>query len=65
MKVSKKAYYGLRAIVGIAHFGEISAHALAREENLPEEYLQKILQQLNKAGVICSEKGASGGYALA
>ena len=65
MKVSKKAYYGLRAIVGIAHFGEISAHALAREENLPEEYLQKILQQLKKAGVICSEKGASGGYALA
>lgn len=65
MKVSKKAYYGLRALVGIAHVGEISAHALAIEENLPEDYLQKILQQLKKAGVICSEKGASGGYALA
>ena len=64
MKISKKAYYGLRAIVGIAHFGEISAHALAREENLPEDYLQKILQQLKKSGIISSEKGASGGYAL-
>ena len=64
MKISKRAYYGLRAIVGIAHFGEISAHALAREENLPEDYLQKILQQLKKSGIISSEKGASGGYAL-
>ncbi len=65
MKVSKKAYYGLRALVGIAQFGEISAHVLAREENLPEEYLQKILQQLKKAGVVISEKGSTGGYALA
>ena len=65
MKISKKAYYGLRAIVGIAHFGEISAHALAIEEDLPEDYLQKILQQLKKAGIISSEKGASGGYFLA
>jgi Rrf2 family protein len=65
MKISKRAYYGLRAIVGIAHFGEISAHALAREENLPEDYLQKILQQLKKARIISSEKGATGGYSLA
>ncbi|MBP7822681.1 MAG: Rrf2 family transcriptional regulator [Candidatus Moranbacteria bacterium] len=65
MKISKKAYYGLRAIVGIAHFGEISAHALAIEESLPEDYLQKILQQLKKARIISSEKGATGGYSLA
>lgn len=64
MKISKKAYYGLRAIVGIAHFGEISAHALAQEENLPEDYLQKILQQLKKSGIVVSEKGAHGGYSL-
>lgn len=65
MKISKKAYYGLRALVGIAHFGEISAHALAIEENLPEDYLQKILQQMKKAGIISSEKGVTGGYSLA
>jgi Rrf2 family protein len=64
MKISKKAYYGLRALVGIAHYGEISAHALAREESLPEDYLHKILQQLKKAGIVSSEKGAAGGYAL-
>ncbi len=65
MKISKRAYYGLRAIVGIAHFGEISAHSLAIEENLPEDYLRKILQQLKKARIITSEKGSSGGYSLA
>jgi Rrf2 family protein len=64
MKISKKAYYGLRALVGIAHYGEISAHALAREESLPEDYLHKILQQLKKVGIVSSEKGAAGGYAL-
>lgn len=66
MKVSTKASYGLRALAGIARYPEgISAHALAEEERLPEDYLEKILQHLKRAGFVVSQKGVRGGYALA
>lgn len=67
MKVSQKASYGLRALTALARtFGHdgISVHTIAREEHLPEDYLEKILQQLKRAGFVVSEKGAHGGYAL-
>lgn len=65
MKVSKKSYYGLRAVVAIAGRGEMSAHDIAVSEDLPEDYLEKILQILKKTGLLSSEKGAAGGYTLA
>lgn len=65
MRVSKKAYYGLRAITALATEGELSVHDMARAENMPEEYLHKILQILKRHGIVSSEKGARGGYTLA
>jgi len=66
MKVSKKAYYGLRAILALAQTEKpLSIHALAEMEHLPETYLEKILQTLRKAGLVTAHKGVSGGYALA
>ncbi len=66
MKISKKAYYGLRAMTRLAKEKEmLSIHALAEEENLPEEFLEKILQKLRSAGLVEATKGVNGGYALA
>ncbi len=66
MKISKKAYYGLRAMVYLARQKEhCSIHTLAREEDLPEEYLEKIAQKLRKSGLIEATKGKDGGYRLA
>ncbi|MFZ2299713.1 MAG: Rrf2 family transcriptional regulator [Candidatus Moraniibacteriota bacterium] len=66
MKVSKKAYYGLRAVVALAHAGKsLSIHVLAESEQLPEDYLEKILQTLRRAGIVEATKGTAGGYALA
>lgn len=65
MKVSRKAYYGLRAVIALTHAGRsLSIHALAESEHLPEDYLEKILQTLRKAGIVEAMKGTSGGYAL-
>lgn len=65
MKVSKKAYYGLRAALALAHIDRaLSIHALAKSEHLPEEYLEKILQTLRRAGIVEATKGAAGGYTL-
>ncbi len=38
---------------------------IARAQNLPESYLAKVFQNLAKAGLITSFRGAKGGYMLA
>lgn len=66
MKVSKKAYYGLRAAIALAQTEKaLSIHALSESEHLPEDYLEKILQTLRKAGIVEATKGVAGGYTLA
>ena len=66
MKISKKSYYGLRAVLAISQANKsISIHSLAELEHLPEDYLEKILQILRRAGIVESHKGVSGGYVLA
>jgi Rrf2 family protein len=65
MKISKKTYYGLRAIVALAQNNEaISIHTLAKAEQLPEDYLEKILQCLRRSGIVEAKKGTAGGYVL-
>ncbi|PIX90192.1 MAG: hypothetical protein COZ29_01285 [Candidatus Moranbacteria bacterium CG_4_10_14_3_um_filter_45_9] len=66
MKISKKAYYGLRATLALAQTEKpLSIHTLAEMEHLPLDYLEKILQTLRKAGLVTAHKGVAGGYALA
>jgi Rrf2 family protein len=66
MKISKKAYYGLRAVVALAQNNKaISIHTLAKAEKLPEDYLEKILQSLRRCGIVEAKKGTAGGYTLA
>lgn len=65
MKISKKAYYGLRAVLALARDGQaLSIHTLAEREGLPEDYLEKILQNLRRADIVEAKKGISGGYSL-
>lgn len=66
MKVSKKAYYGLRAVMALAQANKaLSIHTLAEAEKLPEDYLEKILQSLRRSEIVEAKKGTAGGYALA
>lgn len=66
MKISKKAYYGLRAVLALVQADTaLSIHTIAESEHLPEDYLEKILQSLRRAGIVEATKGTSGGYALA
>lgn len=65
MKVSKKAYYGLRAVLALAQSDKpLSIHSVAETEHLPEEYLEKIVQQLRRVGLVEAKKGTGGGYSL-
>lgn len=68
MKFSTKSTYGLRAIIKIAKHmdqGAISLATIANEEKISLGYLEKIISQLKKAGLVKASKGVSGGYSLA
>ena len=68
LKLSKKADYGL---IAVRHLAErppslaCSAKDIARAYGIPAELLAKILQKLVKNGLLISQHGTNGGYALA
>ncbi len=67
LKLTKKADYGLIAMRHLAAHrrGAHSAKDLAEAYGIPQEALAKILQKLVKAGLLISQHGTHGGYALA
>jgi Rrf2 family protein len=68
LKLSKKADYGLIAVRHLAmkHLaGACSSKEIARTYGIPTELLAKILQKLVKSGLLVSQQGSEGGYALA
>jgi Rrf2 family protein len=62
----KSAEYALRAAVWLGRAaGHESADDLAKATKVPRRYLHKVLQQLVHAGLVSSQPGPGGGYALA
>lgn len=68
LKLSKKAEYGLMALM---HFAteesgrSASAKEIADADGLPLPLLAKVLQKLAKGGFLASVQGTNGGYRLA
>ena len=68
MRVSAKSDYALRALIEIARgaeAGAVSAEELGRRQGIPHGFLQAILADLRRAGVVLSQRGQSGGWRLA
>ncbi len=68
MKLSKKGEYGIRAVGHLAERhgeGVIHIREIAEHESIPAKFLEGILLQLKRAGVVKSRRGVEGGYALA
>ncbi|HEY1686556.1 MAG TPA: Rrf2 family transcriptional regulator [Tepidisphaeraceae bacterium] len=67
MKLSKRAEYGLRAIVQLARLSPtvyVQAKDLAQQEDLPAKFLEAILLTLRRGDFLESKVGAGGGYRL-
>jgi Rrf2 family nitric oxide-sensitive transcriptional repressor len=64
--LSQTAEYALRAMVLLASSerGALTTEKIARGSQVPAGYLSKILHMLVKAGLITSQRGLGGGYAL-
>jgi len=67
MQLSRKADYALRAVRHLTNIpkGKLaSINAIAEAEQIPREFLAKILKDLTRAGVLVSFQGVTGGYRL-
>ena len=64
--LSNKAKYGLKAMMHLAGAQGVSLAAdIAAENRIPRKFLDAILLELTKAGILSSKKGKGGGYMLA
>ncbi|MFA4989543.1 MAG: Rrf2 family transcriptional regulator [Candidatus Omnitrophota bacterium] len=65
--ITRNTDYALRALCFIAK-GKgkmVSVSELAGKSQIPQPFLRKILQRLNKKGILKSLKGQGGGFTLA
>jgi Rrf2 family protein len=68
MRVSAKSDYALRALIEIAVRQDgkpVSAEELGRSQDIPHGFLQAILADLRRAGIVMSQRGQSGGWRMA
>ena len=65
--ITKDTDYAIRALMYIASSKKVivTVSEIEKELRLPRPFLRKILQILQKAGVLKSTKGNKGGFALA
>jgi Rrf2 family protein len=66
MQVSARGDYAVRAALGLAasYPAVASAQSLADAQHLPYKFLEAILADLRRAGLVQSIRGAEGGYLL-
>ncbi|MBO0867386.1 MAG: Rrf2 family transcriptional regulator [Micromonosporaceae bacterium] len=70
MRLSARVDYALRAVVELAATGAGAAHPvtadqLAKAQAIPPKFLESILLQLRRGGVVNAQRGPEGGYWLA
>src|SRR6187200_946294 len=68
MRVSAKSDYALRALIEIAgrHDAKpVSAEELGNAQEIPHGFLQAILADLRRAGIVVSQRGQAGGWRMA
>ena len=66
MRTTAKADYAVRAAVELAAVGGLAnAEQIAQAQDIPLNFLENILRDLRRAGIVESRRGQAGGYALA
>jgi Rrf2 family protein len=70
VRLSARVDYALRATVELAAAGAapdrpVTADQLARAQAIPSKFLESILLQLRRGGVVNAQRGPEGGYWLA
>ncbi|MDJ0953753.1 MAG: Rrf2 family transcriptional regulator [Acidimicrobiia bacterium] len=64
---TRRTDYGVRALINLAqhHPNSQAAPAISKDMEIPVGFLRQVLQELGRAGLVTSQPGRTGGYALA
>lgn len=66
MRITQEADYALRIVALLAsHETVTDANTIADEAGITQRFALKILRKLSLGEIVCSQKGAGGGYKLA
>lgn len=68
MKLTTRGHYSVKAMLDLSlqpNYGPASVSAIASRQYLPIPYLEKLLIELRRAGLVESIRGVNGGYKLA
>jgi Rrf2 family protein len=67
VRVTAKVDYAVRALVelAVADGATVKGDRLATAQGIPLKFLENILAELRRAGIVGSQRGAEGGYRLA
>jgi Rrf2 family protein len=67
VRVSAKVDYAVRAALELAAAdeGPVKGDRVAEAQKIPLKFLENILSELRRAGIVGSQRGADGGYRLA
>lgn len=67
MHISARADYAMRALLTLAASDapRVKGEVLITAQGLPRKFLEQILTELRRAGIVQSQRGADGGYCLA
>lgn len=67
MKLTTRGHYSVKALLDLSlqpGYGPTSVKAIAIRQDLPAPYLEKLLIELRRSGLVQSVRGAQGGYQL-
>jgi len=65
--ISQKAKYALRALVALVRApdgGSLMISEISRDQGIPKKFLEQILLELKRAGIVMSRRGRLGGYVM-
>lgn len=68
LRFSKKSLYALEAVVDIAYNARpdpVQSKDVAQRQGIPRRYLEQVMQNLVRAGILRGVRGPRGGYRLA
>ncbi|MGB3267816.1 MAG: Rrf2 family transcriptional regulator [Microcoleus sp.] len=68
MKLTTRGHYSVKALLDLSlqpQFGPTSVKSIANRQELPAPYLEKLLIEMRRAGLVQSVRGSQGGYQLA
>jgi Rrf2 family protein len=67
VRITAKVDYAVRAAIELAAAppGPVKGDVLAERQGIPPKFLENILADLRRAGLVASQRGSDGGYWLA